>query len=125
MPIVRTYGLTHTALVVSDLDRSIAFYGALLGAEVRHRNERGADITTPGCHDIISLQLATDGVTGEMGQLGHIGFRLQAAEPLETLSRAVESAGGTVTESGFFTPDEPYVFAKDPDGYVIELWYEP
>jgi hypothetical protein len=37
----------------------------------------------------------------------------------------VTEAGGTVTDSGHFTPDEPYVFTKDPDGYVIELWYEP
>jgi catechol 2,3-dioxygenase-like lactoylglutathione lyase family enzyme len=122
---VQTYGLTHTALVVADIDRSIRFYAALVGAEVRYRSEGGADIGTPGCHDVISLQRSEDGRTGEMGQLGHIGFRLQAPESLEALAKTVEDAGGTVTDSGFFTPDEPYVFTKDPDGYVIELWYEP
>ena len=122
---IKTYGLTHTALPVADLDRSIAFYQALIGAEVRYRGETGADIGTPGCNDVISLQIAQPAGIGDMGHLGHIGFRLQAPEDLETLARAVEDAGGTVTEKGFFTPDEPYVFAKDPDGYVIELWYEP
>jgi len=122
---IKTYGLTHTALPVADLDRAIRFYQALLGAEVRFRNENGAEITTPGCHDVISLQKAKDGATGEMGLLGHIGFRLQSPEDIEALAAAVEAAGGTVADKGHFTPEEPYVFAKDPDGYVIELWYEP
>jgi catechol 2,3-dioxygenase-like lactoylglutathione lyase family enzyme len=123
--VIKTFGLTHTALPVADLDRSIAFYQALVGAEVRFRNEGGADIGTPGCHDVISLQKATDGNTGEMGMLGHIGFRLQKQDDVETIAAAVVAAGGTVTDKGHFTPDEPYVFAKDPDGYIIELWYEP
>jgi catechol 2,3-dioxygenase-like lactoylglutathione lyase family enzyme len=122
---INTFGLTHTALPVADLDRSIAFYRALLGAEVRHRSHDGADIGTPGCNDVISLQLARDTVIGDMGSLGHIGFRLQRAEDIETIADAVRAAGGTVTDSGHFTPEEPYVFAKDPDGYTIELWYEP
>ena len=122
---IKTFGLTHTALPVADLDRSIAFYQALIGAEVRYRSDDGADIGTPGCNDVISLQKVNDGRTGDMGQLGHIGFRLQKPEDLAVLAEAVVAAGGTVSDTGHFTPEEPYVFAKDPDGYVIELWYEP
>ena len=81
-------------------------------------------VGTPGCNDVLTLQRATDGI-GEMGALGHIGFRLQQPESLDALAAAVEAAGGTVEDKGFFTPDEPYVFAKDPDGYVLELWFEP
>lgn len=69
--------------------------------------------------------MAKDGRTGDMGLVGHIGFRLQQAEDLQTLADAVVEAGGTVADKGHFTPEEPYVFANDPDGYVIELWYEP
>jgi catechol 2,3-dioxygenase-like lactoylglutathione lyase family enzyme len=123
---IKTFGLTHTALPVADLDRSIAFYGKLLGAEVRYRSADSADIGTPGCHDVVTLQQSKNGdAVGEMGALGHIGFRLQKQEDVEAVAAAVVAAGGTVTDKGRFTPDEPYVFAKDPDGYVIELWYEP
>jgi catechol 2,3-dioxygenase-like lactoylglutathione lyase family enzyme len=123
--VLRTFGLTHTALPVADLDRSIKFYQSLLGAEVRFRSDDAADIGTPGCHDVITLQKATDGRTGDMGMLGHIGFRLQNQEDLDVVAAAVVTSGGTVADTGHFTPDEPYVFAKDPDGYTIELWYEP
>ena len=122
---LKTFGLTHTALPVADLDRSIKFYHALVGAEVRYRSGDGADIGTPGCNDVISLQLAKDERIGDMGALGHIGFRLRAQEDVAAVIEAVTAAGGTVTDSGHFTPDEPYVFATDPDGYVIELWFEP
>jgi catechol 2,3-dioxygenase-like lactoylglutathione lyase family enzyme len=122
---LETYGLTHTALPVADLERAVAFYQALLGMEVRHRGEGSVELGTPGCHDVISLQLAADGGTGDMGALGHIGFRLRAPLDPEAVAEAVRAAGGVVTDTGRFTPDEPYVFAKDPDGYVIELWYEP
>lgn len=27
-------------------------------------------------------------------------------------------------KTGEFVPGEPYVFASDPDGYEVELWYE-
>jgi len=37
---------------------------------------------------------------------------------------AVEGAGGTVVEQGEFCPGEPYVFARDRDGYLIEIWFE-
>jgi catechol 2,3-dioxygenase-like lactoylglutathione lyase family enzyme len=123
--VIKTYGLTHTALQVADLDRSLRFYQALVGAEVKHRSETGLDFTTPGCHDVVTLQRATTEQTGDMGQLGHIGFRLQSADDVTDLAAAVTEAGGTVGETGHFAPGQPYVFAKDPDGYVIELWYEP
>ena len=37
---------------------------------------------------------------------------------------AVVRAGGTIKEQGEFVPGEPYLFAVDPDGYEIEIWYE-
>jgi hypothetical protein len=36
----------------------------------------------------------------------------------------VAAAGGRVKSQGEFCPGEPYVFAADPDGYEIEIWFE-
>ncbi len=38
--------------------------------------------------------------------------------------REVERAGGKILSRGEFVPGEPYLFATDPDGYEIEIWYE-
>ncbi len=120
---IATRGLTHVALKVADLDRTIAFYASLIDARVLIRNERVAELGTPGAHDVITLELSSGGEVGGLGT--HIGFRLLEPTPVETLVAAVEEAGGTVAESGEFAPGQPYVFARDPDGYQVELWFEP
>jgi hypothetical protein len=33
--------------------------------------------------------------------------------------------GGRVIDRGDFVPGEPYLFFQDPDGYLVEVWYEP
>ena len=36
----------------------------------------------------------------------------------------VKKAGGIVKDKREFVPGEPYLFAADPDGYELEIWYE-
>jgi catechol 2,3-dioxygenase-like lactoylglutathione lyase family enzyme len=56
--VIRTRGLTHVALKVGDLDRAIAFYATLLDARVLIRNDRTAEIGTPGARDVITLEVS-------------------------------------------------------------------
>ena len=58
------------------------------------------------------------------GGIAHFGFRLQDPNDIAAAARAVADAGGTVKEQGEFVPGEPYLFATDPDGYEIEIWFE-
>ncbi len=54
----------------------------------------------------------------------HFGFRLRKPQDIEAAANAVRRAGGKILEEGEFVPGEPYLFASDPDGYRIEIWYE-
>jgi hypothetical protein len=36
----------------------------------------------------------------------------------------VIDAGGSIEDQGEFCPGEPYLFARDRDGYLVEIWYE-
>lgn len=131
----KTFGLTHVALAVTDPERSFRFYEHLLGAKLLAglQGREGEDLSdqdvvefgTPGCYDVIVLTRARDGDTGSTGQLAHFGFRLVERVDPDTLAKRVEAAGGTVVEKGRFrSSGEPYVFARDPDGYAVELWFE-
>jgi catechol 2,3-dioxygenase-like lactoylglutathione lyase family enzyme len=121
-----TYGLTHVALVVKDVDASIAFYNAVFGVKVMYRNPGFGQVQTIGSNDIIVFEENPDKqkLIGNSGGVLHLGFRLRAVGDLEKIVERILKAGGTIIDKGEFCPGEPYVFFKDPDGYELEVWYE-
>lgn len=120
---VRTFGLTHIALAVRDVERSSRFYQALLGAVEVYREDSFAQLQTPGARDVIVLERNAVRA-GSPGGVAHFGFRLMTPGDIDDARHAVEQAGGTVRDQGEFVPGEPYLFAFDPDGYEFEIWYE-
>lgn len=118
-----TYGLTHVAIAVRNLERSIGFYAGVFGARVVYRDEWFAQLQTPGSRDVLVLE--RDGRrAGKAGGVAHFGYRLRSARGIAGAARAVRAAGGTVESEGEFVPGEPYLFARDPDGYTVEIWFE-
>lgn len=120
---VRTYGLTHVAIAVRDLKRSTRFYTGLLGARVVYSHATFVQLQTPGSRDVIVLERRPRRA-GKAGGVIHFGFRLRRPRDIGAALAAVTAAGGSVKSTGEFIPGEPYVFASDPDGYEIEVWYE-
>jgi catechol 2,3-dioxygenase-like lactoylglutathione lyase family enzyme len=120
---VKTYGLTHVALAARDPRRSAAFYSQVFGCQVVYEGDDFVQVQTPGSRDVIVFEHAP-AAAGRPGGVAHIGFRLQSPSDIDAAAAAVEAAGGTVKEAGEFCPGEPYLFAEDLDGYVVEIWYE-
>jgi len=120
---VKTYGLTHVAVAVADLDRTQAFYQAILGAVTVYRDAGFLQMQTPGSRDVLVFE-RNAALAGKAGGVLHFGFRLMRPADINAARAAVDAAGGSISESGEFVPGEPYLFATDPDGYTIELWYE-
>lgn len=120
---IKTYGLTHIALAVEDIRRSIRFYKKVFGAQEMYNSDGFAQVQTPGSHDIIVFEEKTKkGKT--TGGIQHFGFRLREMGDIKKMVKLIEEAGGSIKEQGEFVPGEPYVFFYDPDGYEIEIWYE-
>ena len=120
---VKTLGLTHLALSVSDLNRSFQFYHDVFGMLAVYREPGFIQAQTPGAQDILVLESGGDSI-GKSGGIKHFGFRLTDARDIDKAAKAIEKAGGRITDRGEFVPGEPYVFFQDPDGYEIEVWYE-
>lgn len=120
---IRTYGLTHIALGVRDVDRSALFYKQVFGSVEVYRQEGFVQLQTPGTRDVLVLEEDTKRA-GRGGGIAHFGFRLIDPADINRARTAVEAAGGTIREHGEFVPGEPYLFALDPDGYELEIWYE-
>jgi catechol 2,3-dioxygenase-like lactoylglutathione lyase family enzyme len=120
---VPTHGLTHLAIAVADPARSARFYSRILGARVVYRGADFVQLQTPGSFDVLVFE-RDPARAGRSGGIAHFGFRLKAARDISRAVRAVRAAGGTIVEQGEFVPGEPYVFARDPDGYTLEIWFE-
>ncbi len=120
---VKTFGLTHVALAVRDPARSARFYQRVVGAAIVYRSPDFVQLQTPGARDVLVLERSPR-LAGKPGGVVHFGYRLRDPRDITSAAAAVRRAGGIIVEQGEFVPGEPFVFARDPDGYTVELWYE-
>lgn len=120
---VPTYGLTHIALAVRDAERALRFYQQVFGMVEVFREGGFIQAQTPGSRDVLVFD-ESGARPGAAGGIAHFGFRLVDPADLDAAALAVEQAGGRILSRGEFCPGEPYLFALDPDGYEIEIWYE-
>ncbi len=120
---IKTHGLSHIALSVSDPERSLRFYRSVFGVREYFRDETTIQVLGPGPHDVIALE-KRPASAGLPGGIIHFGFRLTAPGDITEAIAAVEAAGGTLSSQGSFGVGLPYAFVRDPDGYEIEIWFE-
>jgi len=124
----KTYGLTHIAIAVKDLDQTLAFYQTVFEVEVMYHKDDFLQVTTPGANDIIVFEKKKADPDsyrdGNTGGIAHFGFRLRRAKDIDEMAKRIRSAGGTIIDQGEFVAGEPYIFFKDPNGYEVEIWYE-
>ncbi len=120
---VKTYGLTHLALAVGDVEQSMRFYADMFGMEAYFREEGRIHARTPGCQDVITFD-QTVPKTGDIGGVVHFGFRLTKPEDIDSAVQDVERAGGQLLRRGEFSPGYPYAYVADPDWYEVEIWFE-
>jgi len=120
---LRTFGLTHLALQVPDVERAFGFYEAVFGMVAVYRSPEFLQAQTPGARDVLVFERAK-GRSGKTGSIAHFGFRLTDPRDVGAAAAAVVGAGGVIEEQGEFVPGEPYLFARDRDGFLVEIWYE-
>jgi catechol 2,3-dioxygenase-like lactoylglutathione lyase family enzyme len=120
---MKTHGLTHVALAVKDVQRSLAFYSRVLGVVPVYQEQDSIQAQTPGTHNVLVFERDPKRA-GRRGSVAHFGFRLVRPVPVSTIVARVKKAGGKVLSKGECAPGLPYVFFEDPDGYEVEVWYE-
>jgi catechol 2,3-dioxygenase-like lactoylglutathione lyase family enzyme len=122
-------GLTHVALTVTDVDRTIAFYSRFAAMEVVHRRVDPAggdtvvwlsDRTRPFV--IVLIQQAR--VSHALGGFAHLGVACERREDVDRLAAEASAAGHAVLGPlDLGPPVGYYAIIEDPDGHNLELSY--
>jgi catechol 2,3-dioxygenase-like lactoylglutathione lyase family enzyme len=122
-------GLTHIALPVSDLEKSIEFYATYAQMQVVHRRidaEAGVAVAwlTDRTRPFAIVLIQTDSVHPVLSPLAHLGIGCKSREAMDMLCDKAHQAGVLVEEpkdSGY--PVGYWAFLRDPDGHTLELSY--
>jgi len=122
-------GLTHIALPVENVDRSITFYGTSANMEVVHRRvepESGrsvvwlSDRTRPFA--IVLLELSP--VQPILKPFAHLGIGCRSRQEVDRLCQLAQQQGVLVKAPEDAGPPIGYwAFLRDPDGHTLELSY--
>ena len=119
-----TYGMTHLAIAVRDIERTRQFYCEVFDMEVMYHHDDFLQLTTRGCHDILVFQQKPSLAIPATGGIEHFGFRLRDPADIGIVRERILQEGGNIKDKGEFVPGSPYLYCGDPDGYTIEVWFE-
>ena len=118
---LRPRALEHVGIVVTDLDRALAFYQAL-GVELIRlpRRPGGATVLKAGGTEI-NMFCNPDAVAdGGPQRLDHLCLEMDAAT-IDEVVAALGPAGLTIASGPVARSDGTALFVHDPDGARIEL----
>ena len=121
-----TFATGHVGLNVADLDRSVDFYGAIFGFDVKGRGEGYAFL---GDDDrlVLTLWQQSDGAfaTDRPG-LHHLSFEVDSVEAVRAAEERVRAAGLKLYHDGIVPHGEGAssggIFFEDPDGIRLEVF---
>jgi glyoxylase I family protein len=137
---VRSTGVFHVDLVVSDIDRALRFYRGVFGPLGWHGvheipGERGETIHyVHGPGSTIGLRQAPDGAASlpvDRYRVGmhHMCMEAPTEEGLYAAAERITALGGTISEGPRHFPEyrEGYhaIYFFDPDGIKLELCWTP
>ena len=121
-------GLSHVALPVTDLDRSIAFYSKFASLEVVHRRvtEHGhgvawiSDLTRPFV--VVLMEGGTTTAPNRLGGWAHLGVGCISREEIDRRMAAAATDGHELVGPCDDGPPTGYWgIIVDPDGHNLEL----
>jgi catechol 2,3-dioxygenase-like lactoylglutathione lyase family enzyme len=124
-------GLNHIILTVGDLEKSRAFYGALLDFELHNVSDedptKGFWFTSGGT--AFFMMPSRDPIPGDRFSenrigLDHIAFSAPSEAALNDLAATLIAGGVDTKGVETFSTGNRYITFRDPDNIQLEYWLD-
>lgn len=116
---LKTAGIDHTVLHVTDLVRSKRFYMEVLGMTVNHEDATHAFLWCGNGQMVPLFQVDEGTVISPRSDMNHMALRLEAGS-YEDVKEYLERNGCTVTGR---PGDDHCIYFDDPDGHRLQALY--
>lgn len=119
-------GINHITIRVNDINRAEEFYGDLLGFEQIRKMGQSMTVYQVGEEDTLVLVEAETSYdpTSRDYRVDHFGFYVESPEKVDELADFFRENEVTILSGPANRKRGRFVFISDPDGNMIEIFYE-
>lgn len=119
-------GINHITIRVNDIGRAEVFYGDILGFEQIRKMGKSMCVYRIGKEDtlvIVEAETSYDPNSRDF-RVDHIGFYLESPEQVDRMADYFREKEVTILSGPANRKKGRFLFISDPDGNMIELFYE-
>jgi len=119
-------GINHITIRVNDIERAEEFYGDILGFELLRKMGQSMAVYKVGDEDTLVLVEAETSYdpSSRDYRVDHFGFYLESEEEVDEMAKYFREHEVTVLSGPANRKRGRFVFISDPDGNMIEFFYE-
>ena len=119
-------GINHITIRVNDINRAEEFYGDMLGFELLRKMGQSMAVYRVGEEDTLVLVEAETSYdpSSRDYRVDHFGFYLESNEKVDEMAQYFRDQEVTILSGPANRKRGRFVFISDPDGNMIEFFYD-
>lgn len=119
-------GINHITIRVNDINRAEEFYGDILGFELVRKMGQSMAVYQVGDEDTLVLVEAETSYdpSSRDYRVDHFGFYLDSEEEVDEIANYFREHEVSILSGPANRKRGRFVFISDPDGNMIEFFYE-